>query len=110
MENSDKRIYQLSLAAEDDLRLIFDYTEQEFGVAQAVVYLEGIEKLLLQLQSNPYQGRNRKEICEGLRSIPIQSHIIFYRFLPGCVWVVRVLHGSRDLPALLEKLKIESQG
>jgi toxin ParE1/3/4 len=80
MENSDKRTYQLSLAAEEDLQLIFDYTQQEFGVAQAVLYLEGIEKLLLQLQSNPSQGRNRTEICTGLRSIPYQSHIIFVEF------------------------------
>ena len=91
----DKRTYVLSQAAEEDLEQVFDYTEKEFGLEQTVQYLSGIEQMCSQLLTNPMLGRERREIRDGLRSIPCQSHVIFYRILANQIRVVRVLHGSR---------------
>ena len=72
--------YELSPEAEQDLSNIFDYTEKEFGLDQAVQYLKDLDRSFIQLCNNPNIGRERTEILnERLR-------------------VVRVLHGSRDLP------------
>jgi toxin ParE1/3/4 len=72
--------YELSPEAEQDLSNIFDYTEKEFGLDQAVQYLKDLERCFIQLCNNPNIGCERTEILNvRLR-------------------VVCVLHGSRDLP------------
>ncbi len=92
------KTYRLSLAAEADLGDIFDYTAEQFGADQAASYLAGLEVQLIQLTANPKLGRERKEIRAGLRSIAYTSHVIFYRIRTDHIRVVRILHGSRDLP------------
>ena len=90
--------YVLSEVADNDLEAIFDYTENEFGFNQAVNYLTELETVFLQLVANPRIGRNRDEIKKGLYSISEQEHIVFYRLFSSKIRIVRVLHGSRDLP------------
>ncbi len=91
-------IYELSLEADSDLEDIFDYTHKEFGFDQAVKYLTDLEDLFFKLAMQPEIGRKRPEIKIGLLSFPQESHIIFYRILSNKIRIVRVLHGSRDLP------------
>nr|WP_298002519.1 type II toxin-antitoxin system RelE/ParE family toxin [uncultured Flavobacterium sp.] len=50
------------------------------------------------LFKNPFSGTNRTEIKEGLYSFPKDNHIIFYRIFSNHIRIIRVLHGSRDLP------------
>lgn len=95
------KTYVLSVEAEADLSDIFDYTEQEFGVEQAVTYLTELETCLLALVANPKAGRERNEIRADLRSMMSNSHVIFYRICDDHIRVVRVLHGSRDFPNIL---------
>ena len=90
--------YELSPSADADLEDIFDYTDQEFGMNQAIEYLNELERIFERLVENPELGRNRNEIKKGLRSFPKAEHIIFYRILSGHIRIVRVLHGNRDLP------------
>jgi len=90
--------FELSLPADEDLEEIFIYTEEEFGTDQAVKYLTELEEVFEQLVGNPELGRERNEIKKGLRGLPTGSHIVFYRILSGHIRIVRVLHGSRDLP------------
>jgi toxin ParE1/3/4 len=90
--------YELSPEAAQDLSDIFDYTEMEFGLDQAVKYLKDLEHCFIQLCGNPSIGRERSEIREALYSFLSQSHVVFYRILNDRLRVVRVLHGSRDLP------------
>lgn len=101
----DKSIYVLSRAAEQDLGQIFDYTELEFGLDQAVRYLSELEQLFYQLCDNPMLGRERKEIRDELRGIPCGRHVIFYRILTSQIRVVRILHASRDLPKFLKNIE-----
>lgn len=90
--------YILSPEADDDLDQIFDYTEKEFGYKQAVIYLSECEIQFNKLANNPTIGRERPEIRPELYSFPYQSHIIFYRIMQDHIRIVRVIHGSRDIP------------
>ena len=90
--------YGLSPEAEHDLEEIFDYTLNEFGIEQAVYYLNSIADMIESITLNPKIGKVRNEIREELFSILHGKHLIFYRILPNRIWVVRVLHGSRDIP------------
>lgn len=92
-----KRGYQLSTAADYDLEEIFDYTLGEFGLDQAIKYVSEFESLFEQLVKNPEIGKARNEIKLGLKSFPKASHIVFYRILQDHIWIVRILHGSRDI-------------
>ncbi|MBI1286224.1 MAG: type II toxin-antitoxin system RelE/ParE family toxin [Flavobacteriales bacterium] len=95
---SKKGHFEISLPADEDLEEIFIYTEEEFGTDQAVEYLTELDTVFYQLVGNPELGRERNEIKKGLRSFPSGSHVVFYRILADHVRIVRVLHGSRDLP------------
>ena len=90
--------YELSPEAEQDLSDIFDYTEMEFGLEQAVRYLKDLDHCFIQLCNNPSIGRERSEIRAELYSFVSQSHVVFYRVQTDRLRVIRILHGSRDLP------------
>ena len=94
----DIAFYELSSEADQDISDIFDYTEAEFGLYQAVSYITALDECFTQLVENPEFGRERDEIREELRSITSSSHIVFYCILEDRIRIVRVLHGSRDLP------------
>ena len=94
----DIAFYELSSEADQDISDIFDYTEVEFGLDQAVSYASALDECFSQLVGNPELGRERDEIREGLRSITSGSHIVFYHILKDRIRIVRILHGSRDLP------------
>ena len=93
-----RKIYILSEIADKDLEDIFDYTFNEFGFDQAEKYLLEIEEIFQNLILNPQIGKKRDEIKQGLYSFPKDNHIIFYRILVNHIRIVRVLHGSRDIP------------
>ncbi len=93
-----KEFYILSEAADKDLEDIFGYTFEDFGFDQAEKYLLEIEEIFQNLILNPHLGKSRNEIKKGLYSFPKDNHIIFYRILDNHIRIVRVLHGSRDVP------------
>ena len=93
-----KEFYILSEIADEDLEDIFDYTMNEFGFEQAEKYLIEIEDVFQSLLTNPELGKTRNEIKIGLYSFPKDHHLIFYRILDNHIRIVRVLHGSRDIP------------
>ena len=90
------RIYKLSENADFDLEDIYEYSFSEFGFMQAENYLEGIHTLFEQLTLFPNEGILRKEIGENIRSIPYQSHIVFYLAYEKFILIVRVLHQSQN--------------
>lgn len=93
-----RSVYILSEAADKDLEDIFDYTIEYFGFEQAEKYLLEIEKIFNDLYLHPKSGKIRNEIKKELYSFPKDNHIIFYRILENHIYVVRVLHGSMDIP------------
>jgi toxin ParE1/3/4 len=90
--------YKLSEEADFDIDNIFDYTEHHHGSHQAVKYLNDLDIVFGQLVLNPEIGRKRNELKLGLYSITEQEHVIFYRILKDYIRIVRVLHGSKDIP------------
>lgn len=93
------KLYELSTEADQDVSDIFDYTEKEFGLNQAIAYVSAFDEYFAELMNNPELGRARDEICQGLRSIIQESHVVFYRIFKDRIRVIRILHGSRDLPS-----------
>ena len=90
--------FKFSEQADFDLEDIFDYTEYRDGFNQAVKYLNDLDVVFKPLVSNPEIGRKRNELKLDLFSITEQEHTIFYRIVKDHIKIVRVLHGSKDLP------------
>jgi toxin ParE1/3/4 len=49
----------------------------------------------------PQLGRKRDELRPGLRSYPAENYLILYRIEGPDVLIVHVLHGRRDIEALI---------
>ena len=98
------RHYVLSPEADRDIEEIFEYSQKNFGLDQAIKYITEFDELFTRLIDNPDIGRTRDEIKTGLRSFPKTSHVVFYRVLTDHVRIVRILHGSRDIPRYFQEL------
>jgi toxin ParE1/3/4 len=86
----------ISAAARDDLAEIHRIGKQTWGNAQSREYLGRLKDQLWALTEFPLVGVDRKDLLPELRSLPIASHIVFYRLANGCVEIVRLLHGRQD--------------
>lgn len=51
----------------------------------------------------PEGGTPRPEIAPDARGVVVGSYLILYRFGPDSVDILRVVHGARDLTALLAR-------
>ena len=86
----------LSPLAETDLLDIAVYISEGSPQASDEFALEIDQKFSI-LLTQPEMGRLRPELGESLRSFPIKNYIIFYDPVPEGIFVVRVLHGARDI-------------
>jgi toxin ParE1/3/4 len=48
-------------------------------------------------------GREREDLGRGLRSVAHGSYVIIFRYLDDRMQVVRIVHGRRDLPAVMKQ-------
>ncbi|WP_333608045.1 type II toxin-antitoxin system RelE/ParE family toxin [Arsukibacterium sp.] len=83
-------------AAKNDLREIYQYGLGTWGQAQSDSYLLAIKNRFWLLTEQPLIGVERPELLPHIRSLPIQSHILFYRVIANRVEIIRVLHGRQD--------------
>jgi toxin ParE1/3/4 len=88
--------YSLSFRAQSDLQEIWDYTDDNWGRAQAKAYLKSIEAAMERVASNPKLGKACEEIRSGYARYPVGSHILFYSITAGQVTVIRILHQRMD--------------
>lgn len=89
-------IYKLSVRAEQDIDRIDKYTMQKYGIDQSDQYLSEIMKVLNIIVSAPKSGQERNKVKKGIRSLPANKHIIFYKILRNEILIVRVLHQKED--------------
>lgn len=76
----------------------------EENLSAADRFLDGITEAINRLAQRPMLGRSRPELGRNLRSLPHRHYVIIYRPTPPTgVEVIRVLHGSRDIPPLFDE-------
>lgn len=75
---------------------IWQYAFERWGVEQADVYLDAIDRGIRQLVDHPEVGAKRDEVRHGYRVLFIGHHAIYYVVTPAVVRIVRVLHGRMD--------------
>lgn len=97
--------YLLSEEAQNDLREIQHYTQENWGKQKAKQYLIELTTSFMKLAKTPKIGRAREEIAKGIRSFQAVQHIVFYRAGRKGIEIARVLHPSMDLSTRFEQNK-----
>jgi toxin ParE1/3/4 len=93
------KVYEVKISplADGDLLSIWDFISQENPLA-AERLLERIGDRIDSLSRFPERGKPMTHIVSGARCLIESRYLIFYRILDDEVEVVRVVHGSMDLP------------
>lgn len=94
---TSNRNVDLSPEARRDMRDIARYTTREWGEAQAERYVEQLAEAFARIGRYPEIGVRREEIDQGLRSLPVQNHVVYYEILSDAVLVLRVFHQRMDV-------------
>jgi toxin ParE1/3/4 len=88
--------------AEQDLIEIWTYVATDSPIA-ADRLLDRIDAVCRRLAENPRMGAARPDLAPQLRHFVTGPYLILYREAGAGVEIVRVLHGARDLPGLLDE-------
>jgi toxin ParE1/3/4 len=85
--------HRLSQRADRDLRDIYLYGVENFGLAQAERYRLELDGCFGMLSEFPRMGRLSDTIRAGLRRHEHGSHVVIYKEQPDHVLIVAVVHG-----------------
>jgi toxin ParE1/3/4 len=100
-------IFSILPAAQADLSNQADYYVREADVDTALRFLDAVERTFELLKSQPHMGAFTKlshPVLEKSRFVAIKGFnriLVFYRVQEDRLDVIRVIHGYRDIPALL---------
>lgn len=95
------RRLNLSPEAKQDIRDILMFTERRWDKNQRSRYKAKLDQTLRDLIRFPARGRSRDDVSPGLRGLPVEAHVIYYRVDEQAINVVRILHGAMDVADLL---------
>lgn len=87
--------------AEQDLEAIGDYIAAD-NPGRALTFLRELRAQCWKIASNPSGYRLRPELGTGLRSCPYGNYVVFFAAGRNEIVIVRILHGARDIPAVIE--------
>jgi toxin ParE1/3/4 len=85
-------------AAEQDLEEILTFL-LDLDHTAADRFVTELDALCRLLTSQPGVGRRRDDLGPSVRSRVIGFHVLFYRATDDTLTVLRIIHGSRDIPA-----------
>jgi toxin ParE1/3/4 len=87
--------------AKRDLQSIADYIAAD-NPLRALTFVGEIEARCFKLADFPRLARTLPELGAHAHILPHGNYVILYRDLPDEVSIERVVHGARDIMALLE--------
>ena len=91
---TNKYTFQVRQAADEDLLDIFIYGCEKFGIDTAEAYIYALEAGFQRLTEHPKLGRSINQTIEGIRALPVVSHVIYYRVTDTAIDIIRILHKS----------------
>jgi plasmid stabilization system protein ParE len=94
--------YELSPEALDDLQLIRDFIALD-NIEAAERVIDQFFVTFEQLAAWPKTGHVRTDLTsKDVRFWPVGSYLVVYRDHSEGIQIVAVLHGSRDVPSVLD--------
>ncbi|MBW6496117.1 MAG: type II toxin-antitoxin system RelE/ParE family toxin [Burkholderiaceae bacterium] len=90
----------LTPLAEQDLEAIGDYIAAD-NPTRTVSFIRELRAQCQRIAANPPGYRLRPELGDDIRSCAHGNYVIFFVATPEEITIIRVLHGARDIPAIL---------
>ena len=87
----------ISPKAEEDLSEIYNYTFDEWGIAQADKYQDDLYSGMQAILSNSQLGKIYPHSIKQYRILHVNRHLIFYRIDVNKCIVVRILHDRMNV-------------
>lgn len=81
--------------ADDDLLAAWLYIAEDNPLA-ADDYVDHVQQVCVLIAENPGMGVDRDDIREGIRSFPVENHVIFYAPIDQGIVVLRVWSAAQD--------------
>ena len=98
------RRYLLTEEAHNDLAEIRDYLKHEAGAQVAKTALGRIKAAIRFLSRTPGAGHIREDLTDHpVKFWPVMSYLLVYNPESHPIEIIRVIHGSREIAALLAK-------
>ena len=95
--------YVISPDALQDLQDIWDFIASD-NVSAANELQDEFFDAFEKLAQRPQMGHTRPDLTNrDLRFWPVGSYLIVYRKAPSRLQVVAILHGARDIPAIIRE-------
>jgi plasmid stabilization system protein ParE len=94
--------YRLEADAKSDIKEIFDYIAKE-NLPAARRLRDLFKQRFKFLAANPLMGELREDLSSGVRILSVGSYVIVYYPQDKGIVVTHVVHGARDLEALLRR-------
>ena len=95
--------FKISREAENDLRKIARYTQDNWGRERRRKYLSSLNSKFDFLSKNPLITREHKEFNPAVRIHNHEHHLVVYIDFQSHILIVRVLHENMDIDAHLNK-------
>ena len=96
-----KRRFEVAPQARRDLAGILSWYRAEMGASAALKVATTIRNRLRSLESGKLKGSAIWPEAPGYFRVVARKHVIIFKVLPDRLRVVRIVHGGRDIPALL---------
>ncbi len=94
-------VVTFSPKSRQDLLDIGDYIAKD-SRANARSFVGKLIEQCKRIGDAPLGYAGRQDLALGLRMAALGRYVIFFRVIDGAVRIERVLHGARNLPAVLE--------
>lgn len=91
--------YKFTEIAYADLDTIVDYTLEQWGVDQAIKYIDGLEKQAQLLADMPTLALLIDEPYDKIRVFPYEKHNLFFIEEAHGITIIRVTHENMDFDA-----------
>lgn len=88
--------YLITLPAKQDLREINNYLARFSPIAVRRIN-DKIKQQFKRLADFPNMGKSCNQLSEGLRRLPVEDYLIFYRPISNGVEIVRLVSGYRNI-------------
>jgi toxin ParE1/3/4 len=86
--------YRLSCAADQDFEQLFECGIDNFGLAQAKSYVDGLITQFQSIVENTLHYQAVDHICKGYRRSVYGKHAIYYLVSNDCVDFMRILRAE----------------
>jgi toxin ParE1/3/4 len=96
--------YKLTNKAVSDLKLIWNYTFDNWSEKQADKYYKMLIDNFNEISKNPSLGKNYQDIFEDILGLRVGKHIIFYiEDQNNEIEIIRILHEQMDLKNIIKE-------